>query len=183
VAFAIKQKLGSPHTTLDGTLVQAKASHKSVVPREVCSKPEEDKKRILSLDAGLELDQDPGNPTVTFRGERRSNPTPGSTTDPDATLAKKGNGKAVMGGDPVNGVQENRHRFLRGITVESFRGPSSETEGGRLLIDRCHRTHRQRIRTVGADNGDVAQAFLTTRLLIGQEYRQQFLNVRDSVSP
>ena len=50
VALAIKQKLVSPHTTLDGTLVQAHASHKSFVPIEVFLKPAEYKKRIRSLD-------------------------------------------------------------------------------------------------------------------------------------
>ncbi|OQW36146.1 MAG: hypothetical protein A4E19_00350 [Nitrospira sp. SG-bin1] len=44
------------------------------------------KRRIRSLDAGPEQhqDEDPSNPTVTFRGERRSNQTHVSTTDPDA---------------------------------------------------------------------------------------------------
>lgn len=103
VALAIKEQLVSPHTTLDGTLVQANASHKSFVPMEVFLKPEEYKRRIRSLDQGPDQEQDPGNPTVTFRGERRSNQTHVSTTDPDAKLANKGNGTAAMVGDTVNG--------------------------------------------------------------------------------
>ncbi len=160
VALAITQKLVSPHTTLDGTLVQANASHKSVLPMEVFLKPEDYKKRIRSLDQTPE-EQDPGNPTVTFRGERRSNQTHISTTDPDAKLANKGNGTAAMVGYTVNGLMENRHRLLLGINVESFRGPASETDGGRALIDRFHRKHRQRIQTVGADKGYFAKPFLT----------------------
>jgi hypothetical protein len=39
---------------------------------------------------------DPGNPTVNFRGERRSNATHQSTTDPEARLAKKGAGHALL---------------------------------------------------------------------------------------
>ncbi|MCS6326739.1 MAG: IS5 family transposase [Nitrospira sp.] len=159
VALAIKQKLVSQHTTLDGTLVQANASHKSFVPIEVFLQPEDYKKRIRSLDSPAE--QDPGNPTITFRGERRSNQTHVSMTDPDAKLANKGNGTAAMVGYTVNGLMENRHRLLLGINVESFRGPASETDGGRTLIDRFHRTHRQRIQTVGADKGYFAQSFLT----------------------
>jgi transposase len=160
VALAIKQKLVSSHTTLDGTLVQANASHKSFVPIEVFLKPEDYKKRSRSLDAPAE--QDPGNPTITFRGERRSNQTQVSTTDPDAKLANKGNGTAaVVVGYTVNGLMENRHRLLLGINVESFRGPASETDGGRTVIDRFHRTHRQRIQTVGADKGYFAKSFLT----------------------
>jgi len=75
VALAIRQTVVSPHTTLDGTLVQANASHKSVVPMEVFLKPEEYKRRMRSLDQGVDQEPDPGNPTVTFRGERRSNQT------------------------------------------------------------------------------------------------------------
>jgi transposase len=159
VALAIKQKLVSPHTTLDGTLVQANASHKSFVPIEVFLKPEDYKKRIRSLDQPQ--DQDLGNPTVTFRGEPRSNQTHVSTTDPDAKLANKGNGTAAMVGYTVNGLMENRHRLLVGINVETFRGPASETEGGRALIDTFHEKHALRIQTVGADKGYFAKPFLT----------------------
>jgi transposase len=160
VALAITQKLVSHHTTLDGTLVQANASHKSFAPMEVFLKPAEYKRRIRSLDAGPAPDQDPGNPTVTFRGERRSNQTHVSTTDPDAKLANKGNGTLAMVGYTVNGLMENRHRLLLGINVESFRGPASETDGGRALLDRFHATHDLRIQTVGADKGYFAKPFL-----------------------
>ena len=105
--------------------------------------------RIGSEYAGPEPDQDPGNPTVTFRGERRSNQTHISTTDPDAKLANKGNGTAAMVGYTVNGLMENRHRLLLGIKVESFRGPASEMDGGRALRDRFHATQDLRIQTVG----------------------------------
>lgn len=161
VARAITQKLVSPHTTLDGTLVQANASHKSFVPMEVFLKPAEYTRRIRSLDAGSEPDQDPGNPTVTFRGERRSNQTHVSTTDPDAKLANQGKGTAAMVGDTVNGLMENRHRLLLGINVESFRGPASETDGGRAWLDRFHATHDLRIQPVGADKGYFAKPVLS----------------------
>jgi hypothetical protein len=161
VAQAITQQVVSQHTTLDGTLVQANASHKSFVPREVVLKPAEYTRRIRSLDAGSEPDQAPGNPTVTCRGERRSNQTPVSTTDPDATLAHKGHGTAAMVGYTVNGLMENRHRLLRGIDVESCRGPASETDGGRALLDRVHATPDRRIQPVGADKGYGAKPCLT----------------------
>ena len=159
MALAIKQKLVSQHTTLDGTLVQANASHKSFVSMEVFLQPAAYQCWIRSLDAGPAPDQDPGNPTVTFRGERRSNQTHVSTTDPDATLAHKGNGTVAMVGDTVNGLLE--HRLLLGINVESFRGPASETDGGRTLIDRFHARLDRRIQTVGADKGSFATPFLT----------------------
>jgi transposase len=161
VALAIKQKLVSQHATLDGTLVQANASHKSFVPMEVFLKPDEYKQRIRSLDPGGAQEPDPGNPTVTFRGERRSNHTHVSTTDPDAKLANKGNGTAAIVGYTVNGLMENRHRLLLRINVERFRGPASETDGGRTLLDTFHQKHAVRIQTVGADKGYFASSFLT----------------------
>lgn len=163
VALAIKQKLVSHHTPLDGMLVQANASHKSFVPMEVFLKPEDYKQRIRSLDAGSapEPGQDSGNPTVTFRGERRSNQTHVSTTDPEAKLANKGNSTAAMVGHTVNGLMENRHRLLLGINAETFRGPASETDGGRTLLDTFHAKHARRIQTVGADKGYFAKSFLT----------------------
>lgn len=154
VARAITRTRVSHHTTLDGTLVQAPASQKRVVPIEVFLTPDAYKQRIRLLD------QDPGNPTVAFHGERRSNQTQVSTTDPDATLANKGNGTIAMVGDPVNGLMENRHRLLVGINAETVRGPASETDGGRALIDAFQTKHGRRITTVGADTGSFATPFL-----------------------
>lgn len=84
VALAIKQKLVSHHTTLDGTLVQANASHKSFVPIEVFLKPEEYKKRIQSLDGGRSQTKIRAIPRSPFAGSgapirrmfRRPIPTP-----------------------------------------------------------------------------------------------------------
>src|SRR2546423_7466908 len=71
--------LSDEHFTVDGTLIEAAASLKSFRPKD---KPP----------SGSPPD-DPGNPTVNFHGERRSNATHQSTTDPEALLAKKGKGK------------------------------------------------------------------------------------------
>ena len=118
VVLSITRKLVSHHTTLDGRLLHAIASHKSFVPTEVFLEPAEYKRRVRSVDVGPEADQDLGNPTVTFHGERRANQTHVSTADPDATLANKGNGTAAMVGYTVNGLMENRHRLLLGINLE-----------------------------------------------------------------
>src|SRR5208282_1201256 len=66
------------HFTVDGTLIEAWASLKSFKPKDGSSDNPPD---------------DPGNPTVNFHGERRSNATHESTTDPEARLARKGAGK------------------------------------------------------------------------------------------
>jgi transposase len=71
--------LSNQHFTVDGTLIEAAASLKSFKPKD---EPPSDKPP-----------DDPGNPTVNFHGQRRSNATHRSTTDPEARLAKKGKGK------------------------------------------------------------------------------------------
>src|SRR5271167_52334 len=69
------QLLSDEHFTVDGTLIEAWASLKS----------------FRRKDAGpSEPPDDPGNPTVNFHGERRTNHSHQSTTDPEARLAKKG---------------------------------------------------------------------------------------------
>ncbi len=72
-----RRLLSDEHFTVDGTLLEAWASHKSVRPKDERPSGPPD---------------DPRNPTVNFRGERRTNATHQSTTDPDARLAKKGRG-------------------------------------------------------------------------------------------
>src|SRR6266446_4352561 len=71
--------LSGEHFTVDGTLIEAWASLKSF--------------RRKGAEASNRSDDDPGNPSVNFHGERRSNETHQSTTDPEALLARKGKGK------------------------------------------------------------------------------------------
>jgi transposase len=73
--------ISAEHFTVDGTLIEAWASLKSFRPRG-----EKGRKRPPD---------DPGNPTVNFHGEKRSNETHESTTDPEAKLARKGNAQAA----------------------------------------------------------------------------------------
>jgi hypothetical protein len=70
------------HFTVDGTLLEAWASHKSVRPIDDPTPP--------PTDAG----PSPGtsNPSVNWRGEQRTNQTHRSVTDPDARLARKSSG-------------------------------------------------------------------------------------------
>src|SRR6516162_7030975 len=72
--------LSDEHFTVDGTLIEAWAGHKSFKPKD-------------DADAKPPQDDDPNNPSVDFHGERRANDTHQSTTDPEARLARKGAGK------------------------------------------------------------------------------------------
>src|SRR4029453_2605236 len=64
---------------------------------------------------------------------------------------------------------ENRHRILLNIGAEIFRGPASETEGGRDLIDGFHGKHDFRIETLGADKGYFNGKFI--RGLVGRKIK------------
>jgi transposase len=67
--------LSDEHFSVDGTLIEAWASQKSFQRKDGSGIPPPD--------------NDPGNPTVNFHGQKRSNDTHASTTDPDARLARK----------------------------------------------------------------------------------------------
>ncbi len=88
--------ISAEHFTVDGTLIEAWASQKSFRPKD------EPKGERPGKD-------DPGNPTVNFHGEKRSNQTHQSTTDPDARLARKANGQEAKLAFCGNVMTENRH--------------------------------------------------------------------------
>src|SRR3972149_6052068 len=77
-----RQLLSEEHFTVDGTLLEAWASLKSVRPRDGGDRPRPSGK----------------NATVDYRGERRRNETHASTTDQEARLARKGGGKETRRG-------------------------------------------------------------------------------------
>src|SRR5581483_6429878 len=103
---------------------------------------------------------DPGNPDVRWDGQKRSNATHRSTTDPDARLASKGKDGAQLNYQ-VNGVMENRNRFLVGVGVEIFTGSTGEREGGLQLLTRARRRLRLKPKSLGADKGYFESKFLT----------------------
>jgi transposase len=162
VQRALKENLISRHVSVDGTLVRANASFKSFVPIEVAMDPEEYKKRLRSSDdEDHQRPQDPGNPTVNFRGQKRGNKTHRSLTDPDCRFVSKGTlGTGAYPGYTVNAVMENRHRILLGLGVEIFRSSISEERGALALLDRAERRFRFRAKTLGADKGFFHQEFI-----------------------
>ena len=87
--------LSDEHFTVDGTLIEAWAGLKSFQRKD-------------GKGAGPS-DADPGNPTVNFHGEKRSNDTHGSTTDAEARLARKGDGKEAKLSYGGHVLMENRN--------------------------------------------------------------------------
>jgi transposase len=132
-----RRLLSDEHFTVDGTLIEAAASLKSFRPKD---QPSSD-----------EPPDDPGNPTVNFRGERRSNTTHQSTTDPEARLAKKGRGKEAQLAYAGHALMENRHGLLLDFQVSQATGTAERDAVPALIDQACERGFRPR--TLGADKG------------------------------
>jgi hypothetical protein len=92
---------------------------------------------------------DPGNPTVDFHGEKRSNETHESTTDPDARLARKGNGKEAKLSYTGNLLTENRNGLIVNTEVLQATG-TAERYAALWMMEQIPGTNRV---TVGGDKG------------------------------
>ena len=128
------------HFTADGTLIEAWASMKSLVRKDGT-----DEKKIQSA-----KDDDPGNPTVNFRGERRSNATHQSTSDPESVLYRKAAGKESKLCFGAQVLMENRNGLCAAITVHN---PIAEDEPTVALaqVDEHRELHEAKVTTVGGD--------------------------------
>jgi len=128
------------HFTADGTLIEAWASLKSFVRKDG-----KDQAKVASA-----KDDDPGNPTINFRGEPRCNVTHRSTTDPESVLYRKANGQASKLCFGTQVLMENRHGLCAAITVHD---PIAADEPTVALaqVDEHRELHAARITTLGAD--------------------------------
>ncbi len=166
VKVALKRNLVSSHWSVDGTAVRADASYKSFAPIEVYQSSEEYKKTIRGSSRPKEepvqkvKEDDPGNPTVDWRGQSRSNNTHRSTTDPDCRLATKSPKESAIPGYTVNGVMENRNRILVGIDVESPQGLTAERQGILKILGRIKQKLKLKPKTLGADKGFFEKKFI-----------------------
>ena len=131
--------LSDEHFTVDGTLLEAWASLKSF-------------KKVGAHDPPPS--GDPGNPTVDFHGETRTNATHASTTDPDAKLARKGAGKEAKLSYTGHVLMENRNGLVVDATVRLATG-TAEREAAFDMAAQLPHDHRV---TVGGDkNYDTAE--------------------------
>ena len=138
------QQLSDEHFTVDGTLIEAWASLKS----------------FRRKDAGPhEPPDDRGNPAVNFRGERRSNATHQSATDPEAKLAKKGPGKEAKLCYSANALMENRSTLLIDFRIEPADG-SAERRAAITMLDE-NLPGSRRI-TVAGDRGYDTRGFVAS---------------------
>src|SRR6202521_1829538 len=127
--------LSDEHFTVDGTLIEAAASLKSFRPKDT---PPSDTPP-----------DDPGNPTVNFHGERRSNATHQSTTDPEARLAKKGKGKEAHLSFMGHALMDNRNGLVVDFQLTQATGTAERDMAPRLIDEARIRGFHPR--TLGAD--------------------------------
>jgi transposase len=143
VKEGIIEGLASPdHFSVDGSLIQSFASMKSLRPID---SPD------TRISDGSD-DDDPGNPTVNFRQERRSNQTHRSIVDPEARLMRKGNGKPAVLSHSLHVLMENRSGLCLDISVDEANGTAERIQAGAML-DRTRKRHGLWPRTLGTDAG------------------------------
>ena len=133
--------LSDEHFSVDGTLIEAWASQKSFQRKDQGSVPPP---------------EDPGNPTVNFHGEKRSNDTHESTTDAEARLARKSGGHEAKLAYCGNVLIENRN----GLVVDTelvICGGTAEREAAVRMAERLEGDHQV---TLGADKGYDTQGFV-----------------------
>ena len=146
VAEARELRLTSDeHFTVDGTLIEAWASLKSLRPKG--EKPSD-----------RTPPDDPGNPSVDFHGERRQNATHQSTTDPEARLAKKGPGKEARLCYAESVLMENRNGIMIDLRVGQASGRAECEQGLEMLQE----VRGPRGITVAGDKGYDTAAFVAS---------------------
>lgn len=134
--------LSSEHFTVDGTLIEAWASLKSFQPKaKVPPAPPSD---------------DPGNPSVDFRGEKRTNATHASTTDPDARLYKKAKGQEAKLGYLGHVLMENRNGLIVDTRLTQATGTAEREAAVEMVADLPGQSQI----TVGADKAYDTQDFV-----------------------
>lgn len=134
--------LSDEHFTVDGTLIEAWAGQKSF-------------KKKTDVPPASPTD-DPGNPSVDFRGERRTNATHASTTDPEARLYKKAAGQEAKLCFLGHVLMENRHGLVVNTRLTPATG-TAEREAAIALVDGRPTTRRI---TLGGDKNYDTQAFI-----------------------
>lgn len=140
----VKRLLSSEHFSVDGTLIEAWASMKSFKPTD-------------GSDAGEPPALGGRNVDADFRGEKRSNATHASTTDPDAKLYRKGPGMEARLAFLGHALMENRSGLLVDACLTKV---SSHAERIAALAMIEPYADRPRPITLGADRGYDAEDFV-----------------------
>lgn len=139
VARAKRSRLMSTdHFSVDGTLIEAWASMKSFRPKD-------------------EDDGGDGNGWGDFRGQKRSNETHESKTDPEAKLARKGGGREARLAFSHHALMENRNGLIVDMKLAPARGDAETTAALELLVDAVPTSNQI---TLGADKAYDTRGFV-----------------------
>jgi IS5 family transposase len=136
------QLLSDEHFSVDGTLIRAWASHKSFVPKDGAPPPSSGSR---------------SNPEVDFKGNRRSNDTHQSSTDPDARLFAKSNKQESLPAYLGHVLMENRSKLAVDTRVTLASG-KAEQEAALQMLRELPGTQPK---TVGADKAFDTSGFVS----------------------
>jgi transposase len=139
------------HFTADGTLIESWASLKSFVRKDGTDTAKVQRAK----------DEDPGNPSVNFRGEKRRNDTHQSTSDPESVLYRKASGKEARLCYGGHILMENRHGLCADFTLHH---PITESEPAVALrqLDEHRELHEGTTpATIGADKAYHQKLFVS----------------------
>jgi IS5 family transposase len=157
-----QQLLSSDHFTVDGTLIEAWASFKS----------------FKRKDGEPPKDGGDGTGMVDFKGEKRSNATHESTTDPDSRLMRKGNGQPAKLSYGGHVLMENRNGLCVDILVTE--STQAEHRAARSLLTRARR-RRIHPKTLAADKGYHVKDFVAH--LRDHQIRPHIARIADRKTP
>lgn len=143
----VKALMSDEHFSVDGTLIQAWASHKSFQPKAGPANPDEPPGPDTPRGRNTERD---------WRGRSRSNETHESKTDPDARLARKSDGQSSVLAYAGHVLMENRNGLVADACLTRA-GGTAERDAALTLLDRRRRTKRI---TLAADKGYDVTAFV-----------------------
>lgn len=143
-----RRLLSDEHFTVDGTLIEAAASLKSF--------------RSKDQPPSNEPPDDPGNPTVNFHRQKRSNATHQSTTDPEARLAKKGKGKEAHLAYAGHVLMEHRNGLVVAFELTMATG-TAERDAAVDLVDEARERGFHPTTLAGDKNYDTRQCVAELR--------------------
>ena len=145
----LRRYVSSEHFSVDGTLLEAWASHKSFKPKDGSEPP------LVSGGRNSELD---------FRGRPRSNQTHSSTTDPEALLARKSDAAPAKLSYAGHVLMENRNALIMDMELTQADG-RAEREAATQMLGRL--PARKRRRTVAADKAYDTASFVASCRSLG----------------
>lgn len=160
-AEALTAGLCSDHFSVDGTLIESFASAKSFRPKPAT--PPGDGGAAPTDGGSSPSDGNgfkPRNAEVDFHGQKRTNETHHSRTDPEAKLYRKGRGKEAKLSHMGHVLSENRNGLIVVVAASAASG-TAECEAALELIDAAGAMHALKPKTLGADKGfDSGQFYL-----------------------